>query len=221
MQQRHRQRCPLSGARPSSAAAGARRPRLRGRRSLPDVSRQVPCRGEVPTRHAEPPGIAPLALCLFRITQESLQNVIKHSGAATATVRLTHTGQDVRLHITDTGKGFEPDSRKAAGFGLLSMRERVHYAGWISIRAAAGRGKADRRHPADEPVNRMIDRPPRRRPHPSMVRTFQPPAGAEQGKPLLGGGRPACISTALELRLPRTEPDYTDDLAEAAAALMP
>ena len=84
---------------------------------------------------------ADAGLCLFRITQEALQNVVNHSGAGAATVRLALTGRDVRLFIADDGRGFDVASRDGAGLGLLSMRERARAAGGrIAIRSAADRG---------------------------------------------------------------------------------
>jgi signal transduction histidine kinase len=68
-------------------------------------------------------------------------NVVKHSGASTATVRLIPTRSGVRLHIADRGRGFDDRLRSGDGLGLLSMRERVVFAGGtIAIRSAAARG---------------------------------------------------------------------------------
>jgi signal transduction histidine kinase len=84
---------------------------------------------------------AAAALCLFRVTQEALQNVVKHSGARAATVRLTQARQNIRLHIADDGKGFAGSSNNGVGLGLLSMRERVHTAGGtIVIRSVPDQG---------------------------------------------------------------------------------
>jgi PAS domain S-box-containing protein len=66
------------------------------------------------------------ALCLYRVTQEALRNVAKHSGAKTAAVSLTGSEESILLHVTDPGRGF--DLKKAAGsmgLGLASMEERV------------------------------------------------------------------------------------------------
>jgi signal transduction histidine kinase len=81
------------------------------------------------------------ALCLFRVTQEALQNVVKHSGAKTATVYLTQAQRHIRLHVADDGKGFAGGSNGGVGLGLLSMRERVHMAGGrMVIRSVPGQG---------------------------------------------------------------------------------
>jgi signal transduction histidine kinase len=82
------------------------------------------------------------ALCLYRITQESLQNVIKHSAAHHALVELTIDAGFIRLRVVDDGKGFDSLSLDGkAGLGLISMRERLRLVrGQIDIdsRPAAG-----------------------------------------------------------------------------------
>jgi signal transduction histidine kinase len=97
---------------------------------------QIAFRSKAMNRHVP----ASVALCLFRIAQEALQNVVKHSGATAATVRLRMTGSGIGLHIADGGGGFNQPSNHGTGLGLLSMRERVHFAaGRIVIRSAAAR----------------------------------------------------------------------------------
>ena len=69
---------------------------------------------------------ADVALCLYRVTQEALQNVVKHSGAKSVSVELTGADGELRLSVSDDGKGFDPGAARAdAGLGLLTMRERV------------------------------------------------------------------------------------------------
>jgi len=79
---------------------------------------------------------------LFRVAQEArLQNVVKHSGARTATVYLTRDQQRIHLHVEDDGKGFAGGSNGSAGLGLLSMRERVDMTGGrMVIRSVPGQG---------------------------------------------------------------------------------
>jgi len=94
--------------------------------------------------HHESPEPLPddAALCLYRITQESLQNVIKHSAAHQVLVELTSDAASIRLVIVDDGKGFDSRSLDGkAGLGLVSMRERLRLVqGEIAIdsRPAAG-----------------------------------------------------------------------------------
>jgi two-component system NarL family sensor kinase len=84
---------------------------------------------------------ADAALCLFRVTQEALQNVVKHSGANTATVYLSQALRHIRLQVADDGQGFGGSSNSGVGLDLLSMRERVPMAsGRIVIRSVPGQG---------------------------------------------------------------------------------
>ena len=81
------------------------------------------------------------ALCLFRVTQEALQNVVKHSGARRASVALRHDRGDLVLQIEDSGSGFARPDGRDAGLGLVSMRERVTFLrGTIAIHSVPGEG---------------------------------------------------------------------------------
>ena len=82
-----------------------------------------------------------LALCLYRVAQEALHNVVRHSGATHATVRLSHGSEQVSLQIADDGAGFTVREAEGTGLGLVSMRERVTFlGGTLSIETAPGRG---------------------------------------------------------------------------------
>jgi signal transduction histidine kinase len=82
-----------------------------------------------------------LALCLFRVAQEALHNVVRHSGATRADVRLSLECRTLTLSVADDGVGFDPASPQAGGIGLLSMRERVHLLGGdLDVRSAPGAG---------------------------------------------------------------------------------
>jgi PAS domain S-box-containing protein len=66
------------------------------------------------------------ALCLYRVIREALQNISKHSRAASASITLQGLSDGIRLLIEDKGIGFDPQGVKTkAGIGLSSMRERV------------------------------------------------------------------------------------------------
>jgi two-component system, NarL family, sensor kinase len=70
------------------------------------------------------------ALCLFRVAQEAIRNVQKHSGARRAVVQLDEITGSIRLRVSDEGEGFDPDSADfTQGLGLLSMQERLHSLG--------------------------------------------------------------------------------------------
>ena len=83
-----------------------------------------------------------VTLCIFRIAQEALRNCIKHSGAKVAEAVLTHTGKEVRLSVSDEGRGFAMN-RKAEeqGLGLTSMRERLRIVGGrMTVRSRPSHG---------------------------------------------------------------------------------
>jgi PAS domain S-box-containing protein len=73
-----------------------------------------------------------VTLCLFRIVQEALRNVLKHSGATQAKVELSGLGDRIELCVLDSGVGFDPESAKRGdGIGLVSMRERLRLVGGV------------------------------------------------------------------------------------------
>jgi PAS domain S-box-containing protein len=65
-----------------------------------------------------------IELAVFRILQEALSNVHRHSGSVTATVRISYDGHILRLQIADQGRGIPPGMDRS-GVGLGSMRERA------------------------------------------------------------------------------------------------
>ena len=70
------------------------------------------------------------SLCLFRVAQEAIRNVLKHSGCREALVELDEISGSLRLRISDRGNGFNPASAEASqGLGLLSMEERLRSMG--------------------------------------------------------------------------------------------
>jgi signal transduction histidine kinase len=82
-----------------------------------------------------------VALCLFRIVQEALQNLKKHSGAVKAEVRLRGTGNRILVSIRDEGKGFDVRGNGEPGLGIRSMTERARLAGGhLKIYSEPGKG---------------------------------------------------------------------------------
>ena len=68
-----------------------------------------------------------VALCLFRVLQEALQNAVKYSGTDHFEVALCGTSADIKLKVRDFGRGFSVDDATGTkGLGLVSMRERVN-----------------------------------------------------------------------------------------------
>jgi PAS domain S-box-containing protein len=67
-----------------------------------------------------------ISLCLFRVMQEALQNASKHSGSEHYNVFLVRTSEEIRLTVSDFGRGFDPEAAlRSAGLGITSMRERL------------------------------------------------------------------------------------------------
>ena len=90
------------------------------------------------------PSAVPLqiGLTLFRVLQEALHNVIKHSGARQVEVQLREDSSEIHLIINDSGRGFDPEAAyRGKGLGLTSMRERIRLVnGAISIESKRGGG---------------------------------------------------------------------------------
>jgi signal transduction histidine kinase len=83
-----------------------------------------------------------VALCLFRIVQEGLRNLKKHSGAAKARVRLRRIGDKLLVMVSDDGAGFNVhDLENKIGLGLRSMEERADLLGGrFEIHSKLGKG---------------------------------------------------------------------------------
>ncbi|HVX16885.1 MAG TPA: GAF domain-containing sensor histidine kinase [Acidimicrobiales bacterium] len=80
---------------------------------------------------------------VFRIVQEALTNVVRHSSASNVEVQLAPDGPELRVRVVDDGAGFDPDQPGVAArhLGLTSMRERAEaVGGTLSIRSAPGHG---------------------------------------------------------------------------------
>ncbi len=87
---------------------------------------------QVAFHHSNIPAIvdADAALCLYRVLQESLHNISKHSGAHSAQVTLAGSDGNLRLTVKDSGSGFDRKAIKGkGGLGLRSMEERAHLLG--------------------------------------------------------------------------------------------
>lgn len=86
-----------------------------------------------------PPNVS---LCLFRIVQEGLQNIAKHSRTRTCWVELAWDNPDILLRIADSGIGFDPTSSQyRSGLGMISMRERLRLVnGDIRVLSSPAKG---------------------------------------------------------------------------------
>jgi len=88
---------------------------------------------------AVPPNVA---LCLFRVAQEGLQNLRKYSGASQGKVDLRKAGDRVFLSVSDNGRGFDAkEMRNRLGLGIRSMGERARLVGGkFEIQSEPGKG---------------------------------------------------------------------------------
>ena len=93
------------------------------------------------------------ALCVYRIAQEALRNVIAHAGASRAEVRVLQAGDQAEITIADDGRGFDATNRgeRDKGLGLVSMSERARImGGTVSVVSGPNQGT---RVQAKIPVN--------------------------------------------------------------------
>ncbi|MFE8946998.1 sensor histidine kinase [Streptomyces sp. NPDC007856] len=105
------------GAAPRAPAPGLSR--------LPELVEQAATAGLTVEIEGEPPQLPPGAdLAAFRIVQEALTNVVRHSGSRHARVRFAHDGEALRLRIDDDGPATGADAG-GSGNGLAGMRERA------------------------------------------------------------------------------------------------
>jgi signal transduction histidine kinase len=87
-----------------------------------------------------------VAIALFRITQEALRNVWRHSCATHAGINVEFTGASTRITVSDNGKGFNippklGDMAKDGKLGLTGMQERAQLVGGtLTVRSRAGEG---------------------------------------------------------------------------------
>jgi PAS domain S-box-containing protein len=108
--------------------------------------------------HGDTPASLPVAsaLCLYRVAQEALRNIVRHAHTKHATVLLSAARGGLHLSIEDDGAGFDPRTVGGkARLGLVSMQERVRLAGGnLSIQSRPGHGtRIDLRVPLpEEPI---------------------------------------------------------------------
>lgn len=111
----------------------------------------------------------PERIMFFRVAQEALANVVRHSGASRVDLRIEITGQTLGMEITDNGRGFDlpavaASSRARSRLGLLGMKERVEMLGGtfgvrtkpsegtvISVTLEMWKGKISRRREKSPP----------------------------------------------------------------------
>lgn len=79
---------------------------------------------------------------IYRVTQEAIENIVKHSRAKSFSVHLENDGHFTTLTIQDDGLGFDMKSDASTGhFGLVGMRERAELSGGkLNVRSEKGKG---------------------------------------------------------------------------------
>ena len=91
--------------------------------------------------HELPPIDRRVSLCLYRIVQEALQNVVRHSGASEVRVSARERGRHIVVRVVDNGSGFAKETVSQNGLGIIGMRERLQAVdGNIRIISQLGRG---------------------------------------------------------------------------------
>ncbi|HKZ65374.1 MAG TPA: ATP-binding protein, partial [Chitinophagaceae bacterium] len=81
-----------------------------------------------------------IKLIFYRIVQEQINNILKHSGASSIIIQIIMTSNHILLSITDNGHGFDTN-KKTEGIGLRNIRHRAeYYDGSIQIISAPGKG---------------------------------------------------------------------------------
>jgi signal transduction histidine kinase len=82
-----------------------------------------------------------LEVALYRISQELVNNIIRHSAATEASLMLQKNGAAIQLDVTDNGKGFDPGQAGSPGLGLRSIADRVKLLnGTFQLQSRPGRG---------------------------------------------------------------------------------
>jgi signal transduction histidine kinase len=82
-----------------------------------------------------------VAMALYRIAQETLNNIVRHALAQRVRIRLEQVADGIALRIADDGCGFDSARRSGSGLGLLGMRERAEaLGGCFLVHSAPGQG---------------------------------------------------------------------------------
>ena len=122
-------------------------------------------------------------LCLFRVAQEALSNVVRHAAATSASVALDYRDGWLRLVVEDDGKGFDPaGTATSSSLGLLGMRERRRVAARFARHAVEGpRGRIHRGQ------NSVLSEPRATavagvRDHATQTRRITPPTRTTRGR---------------------------------------
>jgi two-component system, NarL family, sensor histidine kinase LiaS len=112
--------------------------------ALGDYAADWSRRSEIPAEvHVRGEREIPLQIeqALFRVAQEALANVARHSGAKSVEIDLVYDAADLTLRVADDGRGFDPATDRGDGFGMRSMSERLaKLGGRVEVESAPGEG---------------------------------------------------------------------------------
>ncbi len=104
-----------------------------------EVSRRTEMEVEVESAGVSDDMAEEYKICIYRVTQEALNNAARHSGGRRAWVRIEQTPGEIAVTVRDDGRGFDP--AKTRGLGLLGIEERVRrLGGKLEIKSNAGQG---------------------------------------------------------------------------------
>lgn len=83
-----------------------------------------------------------VSLCLYRVSQEAVQNAIKHSGASAVNLSVRRIDGEIQLDVSDNGSGFDPKTvRSKESLGLINIDERIRSVhGVVRIDSTVGAG---------------------------------------------------------------------------------
>ena len=82
-----------------------------------------------------------LEVGIYRIIQEAVNNLLRHSQASEACIEITYTQEQIWVRIIDNGEGFEVEKVGSGHYGLIGMRERTKlFSGELDIASELGRG---------------------------------------------------------------------------------
>ncbi len=138
-----RLRAVMAGLRPAALEQLGLVAALRG--FLADVAETTDLHTDLHVR-GEQVRLAPdIELGAYRVAQEAVNNVVRHADASKLAVTVTFTGRELRMRVTDNGRGFDSaavDTQLAAGhLGMPGMRERVMLVGGqLTVSSQPGRG---------------------------------------------------------------------------------
>lgn len=132
----------------------------------------------------DPPLRAEVALCAYRILQESLTNANRHAQATQVSVSLLRKEKGLHLSIYDNGRGFEEERLGHDGAGLTGMRERAHLVGGtLEIRSVPEEGTRITFHVPLAPPPLAVEGPGEPPEDSAATEGEEPAVPAEEGIP--------------------------------------